>query len=246
MPRNIDLQIENKSDDKTSVLVYQKRRVLSSENEATTANAAAAGASASTAKVIHLRLVNKSTATNSQNIVIFQGNGAQAVAWRVIQYLAPGNYHPFTFSSALEVSASDNYGNYTPAYGWEPGQIWEMVRISAGNVLQLSSQTNSDPEVVEITNALPEGAITANVLRDGLVTATKSSVAPGQSVSFKLPSSIKIGVAAGVQQGQLMSPEAVSSINTEISLLGIASADIVMTGDGSEPFVFRLENVTVG
>ena len=41
----------------------------------------------------------------------------------------------------------------------------------------------------------------------------------------------------------------VSNINTEISLLGIASADIVMTGGGpganSTPFAFSLQNVVM-
>ncbi|MDC0684919.1 hypothetical protein [Sorangium atrum] len=39
----------------------------------------------------------------------------------------------------------------------------------------------------------------------------------------------------------------ISSVNTELSLLGIASADIVMAGGGagvdSTPFVFTLENI---
>ncbi len=46
-----------------------------------------------------------------------------------------------------------------------------------------------------------------------------------------------------------MSPAVVASTNTEFSLLGIASADIVMTGGGSgldaRPFEFNIENVVV-
>ena len=44
-----------------------------------------------------------------------------------------------------------------------------------------------------------------------------------------------------------MNSAIISNINTELSLLGIASADIVMTGGGpgpnSTPFQFTLENV---
>ena len=50
--------------------------------------------------------------------------------------------------------------------------------------------------------------------------------------------------------GKLMNSAVISSINTELSLLGIASADIVMTGGGSTktatPFRFTLENVVMG
>ncbi len=45
-----------------------------------------------------------------------------------------------------------------------------------------------------------------------------------------------------------MNSAIVSEINTELSLLGIASADIIMTGggaagQGAQPFVFNLENI---
>jgi len=44
-----------------------------------------------------------------------------------------------------------------------------------------------------------------------------------------------------------MNSAVVSSINTELSLIGIASADIVMTGGGAgpaaTPFEFAFENV---
>ena len=50
-------------------------------------------------------------------------------------------------------------------------------------------------------------------------------------------------------EGQPLNAAIVSSVNTEISLLGIASADIVMTGGGAgpgaKPFVFTLQNVVM-
>ncbi|MBT9441299.1 MAG: hypothetical protein IV087_05435 [Acidovorax sp.] len=46
-----------------------------------------------------------------------------------------------------------------------------------------------------------------------------------------------------------MNSAIISNINTELSLLGIASADIVMTGGGpganSTPFAFNLENIVM-
>ena len=47
-----------------------------------------------------------------------------------------------------------------------------------------------------------------------------------------------------------MNSAILSDINTELSLLGIQSADIVMTGGGAgpqaTPFEFTLENVVLG
>ena len=49
--------------------------------------------------------------------------------------------------------------------------------------------------------------------------------------------------------GQIMKPAIVSNINTELFLLGVASADIVMTGGGpgasAARFAFKLENVVM-
>jgi hypothetical protein len=48
----------------------------------------------------------------------------------------------------------------------------------------------------------------------------------------------------------VMNSAIMSCVNTELSLLGIASADIVLTGGGpgrdSSPFQFSLENVVMG
>ncbi len=60
---------------------------------------------------------------------------------------------------------------------------------------------------------------------------------------------IWIGAVSQVDEGQVMNSAILSDINTEISLLGIVSADIVTTGGGagptSTPFVFTLENVSM-
>ena len=72
-------------------------------------------------------------------------------------------------------------------------------------------------------------------------------MAPGQKAVFAFKPTIFIGVVSEVAEGDVMDSAVISDINTEISLLGIASADIVMTGGGTGPdavpFAFNLENV---
>jgi hypothetical protein len=62
-----------------------------------------------------------------------------------------------------------------------------------------------------------------------------------------LPPTIWIGVMSQVTQGEALDAAIAPHGHTEISLSGIASADIIMTGGGpsaaSEPFQFALENV---
>jgi hypothetical protein len=58
-----------------------------------------------------------------------------------------------------------------------------------------------------------------------------------------------IGVATEVVQGEALSSAVLSNVNQDLPLQGIASADIVMTGGGTDSnstsYVFALENVVM-
>ena len=202
---------------------------------------------------INLNFINQSNDLNNSQIVIFQKNVATdfdslAVAWKVIKYCGQGDNHPFTFPMSMYVGASDSWGNYTPQLKAENGQLFKMALTASGDQLVPGGQGTS-PKEVQLLNALPKGAITASIYKDGRLLATKTSVAPQQKAVFQFKPTIWIGVASQIEQGEVMNSAIISSINTEISLLGIASADIVMTGGGpgpnSQPFAFNLDNVVM-
>lgn len=201
---------------------------------------------------IKLRMIDKSNDRNNSDIVIFQKNettrfDALSVAWKVIRNLGQGNYHPFTYSFDLEVAASDSYGNYTPHLLANPGELFKMIQDDTGNVLTRSTGKSTTPEEVQVLNSLEQGAINVWCYRDGRPLAVKSSVAPEQKAVFKFKPSLYIAVASQVQEGDILDSAIISHVNTEVSLLGVASADIVLTGGGpgpgSTPFRFHLENV---
>lgn len=202
---------------------------------------------------IKLNLINNSNDANNSQIVIFQKNVATnfdelAVAWRVIQNLGQGDNHPFLFPMAMAVSASDSYGNYTPQLPAQNGQLFSMNLTTSGDQLVASGSSSSSSEV-QVLNCLPKGAINASIYKDGKILATKTSVAPQQKAVFQFKPTIWIGVVSQIVQGQVMNSAILSGVNTELSLLGVASADIVMTGGGPGPnstaFQFTLENVTM-
>ncbi|WP_175654454.1 hypothetical protein [Burkholderia ambifaria] len=202
---------------------------------------------------IQLNLINRSNDANNSSVVIFQKNVATdfdelAIAWKVIRNCGQGDNHPFKFPMTMSVSASDSWGNYMPQQTANNGQVFQVVRSSSGDVLQLGGDPGASAEV-QVRNDLPAGAINATIYKDGNALARKTSVAPGQKAVFQFKPTIWIGVASQIEQGALMNSAVISDINTELSLLGIASADIVMTGGGpgprSLPFTFRLENVVM-
>lgn len=203
---------------------------------------------------VKLNLVNQSADSNNSQVLIFQQNVTTSlqelvVAWQVIENLGHGWRHPFTYSYGVEVGAADSYGNVSPLQATPEGQLWTVERTTSGDQL-VSTGPATSPQEVEIANGLSVGAISANIYRDGKLVATRSGVAPGQKAVFAFKPTIYIGVVSQVTEGQVLDAAILSSVNTEISLVGITAADIVLTGGGpgkdSVPFTFTLQNLQYG
>ncbi|MFI5139175.1 MAG: hypothetical protein ACHQIM_15235 [Sphingobacteriales bacterium] len=199
---------------------------------------------------IKLNFINNSNDANNSEIIIFQKNeaftDAPAVAWKVIKSCGQGCNHPFIFPAGVTVSASDSNSNYFPEMPATGGQVFQAVLTPSGDTLEMTSIA-TQPGEIDIVNASASDAINAKVYRNGRLLATKTRVLPGQKAVFVFQPTLWIGAVSQIQQGQIMDFFIESQINTQISLIGIESADIVMTGGGpgqsSTPFVFTLENV---
>jgi hypothetical protein len=200
---------------------------------------------------IKLNFVNLSNDVNNSDILIFQRNGAgsyneTAVAWLVIKNCIPGWNHPFIYPAEMYVSANDSWGNYSRQLAAANGQQFSIVENASGDILQHSGNASS-PTEVEVLNALNVGAINANIFKDGRLLATTPSIPPGQKAVFEFKPTIWIGVVSQIEEGKVIDAAILSQIETEISLFGIKSADIVMTGGGpgptATPFVFALQNI---
>jgi len=200
---------------------------------------------------IKLTFINRSNDRNKSDIVIFQKNVATsyeeiAVAWKVIQQCGQGFYNKFDYPMTMTVSAGDSWGNFSPELPATNGDLFTFGSNGSGDSFQKTGSAASSNEI-DVLNGLKLGAINVSILKDGKVLAVKTSVAPNQKAVFEFKPTIFIGVVSQVEEGQIMNSAILSSINTELSLLGIASADIVMTGGGPGPtssaFQFALENV---
>ena len=200
---------------------------------------------------IRLNFINRSDDANNSEVVVFQRNIAAGfeelvVAWLVIRYCGQGDNHPFLFPTTMQVAASDSYGNYTPHLDAHIGQLFQMVLTPSGDQLLLAGSATS-PHEVQMLNALSRGAINASIYKDGKLLAVTTSIAPQQQAAFAFKPTIWIGVVSQIEQGRIMNSAIISTVNTELNLQGIASADIVMTGGGpgadATPFAFSLENI---
>lgn len=202
---------------------------------------------------IQLNFINLSNDVNNSEIVIFAKNEATnfdelTIAWTVIKYCGQGDNHPFTYPMGQTIGASDSWGNYTAQLNAPLGQQFAMALTTSGDRVIPQGPATS-PQQIELLNALPKGAVNANIYKDGKLFAIKTGIAPQQKAVFQFKPTIWIGVASQVEQGTVMNSAILSEINTEISLLGIVSADIVMTGGGAgpnaTPFAFALDNIVM-
>lgn len=200
---------------------------------------------------IQLNFINNSNDQSNSEVVIFQKNVATGyealpVAWTVIRNCGIGENHPFNYPATMQVAVGDSDGNYSPKLEAQPGQQFAATLTGSGNDIMLKGAA-SHPTDVQVVNMLSQGAISANIYRDGRRVATKTGVAPGQMAAFAFEPTLWIGVASQVEQGQIMNSAIVDQVKTELSLLGIAGADIVMTGGGpgqnSTPITFSLQKV---
>lgn len=202
---------------------------------------------------VMLNLINRSNDVNNSQIVVFAKNTASgfdelAVAWQVIRNCGQGWNHPFAYPMSQTIGASDGWGNFTPQSIASPGQLFAVERTSSGDHLNARGPATV-PNEIQLLNALPQGAVSANIFKAGKLFASRTGIAPQQKAVFEFKPTIWIGVVSQVEEGAMINSAILSDVNTEISLLGIASADIVMTGGGAgpnaQPFAFTLQNVVM-
>lgn len=201
---------------------------------------------------VKLNFINQSNDRNQAKVVIFQKNLASpsdegAIAWKVIEDTPPGTSRPFVFPHALELSVADGDGIATKPVAARNGQHFDFRSGEAGNAFDLIP-SSVNMEEVRLRNAAAGGPIDANLYRDGCLLATQP--VPGHDIAvFQFKPTIWIGVAPNAVEGQSLDPATLSNVNTELSLLGLASADIVMMGGAlgraTPPVRFSLQNIVM-
>jgi hypothetical protein len=201
---------------------------------------------------IKLRFVNQSRDGNRSEVVMYQKNqltsmASLAIAWKVIRFCGRDCYHPFVFPAGFEVAVADEYGNFSPRVAAENGQMLRLESTASGARRLRHAGPATASNEVDVLNDLGQGAVNVCIFRDGRMVGMKTAVTPGQKAVFQYQPVLWIGAASQIAQGTAISSAVMSSVNTELSLLGIAGADIVMSGggpgEGSTPYEFNLENI---
>jgi hypothetical protein len=198
---------------------------------------------------IEITFINNSNDSNNSDVVIFQKNVATnfdstAIAWKVIKNCGRNWTHQFTYPMNFQVAASDSYGNISDQQDAVNGQKWDVIRSNSGDVLNLDSESASSQNEVEVKNTLPTSSIDARIYKAGSLLASKTGVSPSEKAVFEFKPYIYVGVNAQVEEGEVINSAILSDINQKFSLLGLTTANLVMTGGGTganaTPFKFDL------
>ncbi len=195
---------------------------------------------------IKLNFINQVAHKPNLNVVIFQKNGASfdgsAVAWKVLKNTSGGWGTQFDFSTDFHVSIRDADGAPTERLAAKMGEKF-IVEETASGLKLTGAGSASEPTNIEILNDLKTQRIDAQIFKNEELLGTMNGGGPGQVATFNFNETIFIGSAGSINQGQIMDEGMVNGFNSEISLKGIKSADIVMSNPEGEPFDFKLENV---
>jgi hypothetical protein len=123
-----------------------------------------------------------------------------------------------------------------------------VVTNAGGNpgALLTKMREVGDPNMVTVLNELQVGAIDIAVFKDDRQIALRTGISPGAESTFEVMPYLYIGTCVDVEEGDVMNLDTISGDRCKLNLLGVKSADIVMSGGGAGPnataFVFRLDS----
>ncbi len=202
-----------------------------------------------------INIINNTVDNDALNLAIYQkydslNSGMEGVeersviAWKVIKIVDINTSHSFTISTEMHVTVEDENGNVSDPQATEGGVKWNAVSVSAGTMLVNDIASGSNASEIQIYNGLDEGAINASIYKDNKLLATQMNIAPQQSTAFAFEPTIWVGVVPQAVEGEIIDPLVLSTITTEISLLGITNANLILTGGSGNPYLFSLVPLT--
>lgn len=200
---------------------------------------------------IALTVINESDCGHDIELAVFQKNAAKdademLVAWKVIQGLGRGERHPFEFHAGTAIAVGDPWGNYSPQFPVSDGVVYGMSYTPSGHKLS-GEGPGASPHEILCRNDHPAETVSVGLYRSGRLLMQRRGVAPGATASFAVEPTLFMTVCSGREVGELLPSHVFSPDAFAISLLGLRSANIVVSGAGvgphAMPFIFQLTEV---
>lgn len=199
---------------------------------------------------IALNLINQSSAITPPAICIVHKDlladcPPPLTVWTVVRRCAPGWCRPLRLSQVAEVSLGDAYGNFSRRRPAPAGSVFAVTGQHDGPRLAATGQRGR-PDQVVVRNELPDGAVDVHLFNDRRLLGSRRWLAPGQAAVFHVAPVLWIGALGDgerVAESQSLPRALQARLDTRLDLHGVASADIVMHGGGTDTLRFSLQHV---
>lgn len=186
-----------------------------------------------------IKIVDSSDISSPKKVLLYIRDTSASfdetvLVWKEF-YFGPKNTNPKTF---------DFYGKYSATGYLGPNYLFEITVVvgkkyrvnEAGTSLELMGNASSGAEIQFLNNK--EQSLNLIVKKSNSV-LSNISLSANSTKGFTFKPTVYIAATT-----DLVNPFDISNVNTEISFLGVTSADIVITEGLNQPYQFALSNIT--
>ncbi|HEU5435508.1 MAG TPA: hypothetical protein VFU95_03750 [Telluria sp.] len=196
-----------------------------------------------------LTVLNRRTDGGASQLVLFKKNSAAGIddavlAWKVLRCPAGrdarvvvpftqqvGVFDPRGTHAGLESAfAGDHFNVADAAPGSPPGPL--LARGAGGAAI--------GPNMVGVHNGTADGLLDVVLYKDGRPLCRQGALAPGVTMVFEVLPYLHIAACAGIAEGGPVDAATIGAA-MRISLLGLKSADLILTGTAGNT-EFKLVN----
>jgi hypothetical protein len=166
----------------------------------------------------------------------------------VIKNCGTGDNHPFQLDAQYQLGGTGADGKSLTQVDALNGQVWNVIGSATGDQLELDKNPGTANEFIEIRNENAKGSIVGELYNNGLLIAKTDPIDPGQNGTFGFRQAIYIGAMDSMEEGALLDSAALDQLQSQVGLMGVSAADIIMTGGGVGPnatqYQFELVPIT--
>jgi hypothetical protein len=195
-----------------------------------------------------IKFVNKSSDEDNSSVLVFMKPtestfAAQSTAWQVIKNIGYNCWHKFTYTLDTSIVVTwDNGKSGTENLPTTNGKNYALKQTKGGYSLEESGSGNS-PNEFDVLNRIstPHG-ISVTAYKDGNPLLTKKIVAKGEKAEFVVHPKLYFGLSSEYQVGDIVSSAVMSEDFKEISLEGLKSLTVTMTGSPALGYTFAVSD----
>ncbi|MFS0519402.1 hypothetical protein ACEYW6_32555 [Nostoc sp. UIC 10607] len=195
---------------------------------------------------VDITFVNQSNDEDDSSVLVFmkptESNfAAQSTAWQVIKNIGYNCWHKFTYTLDTSVVALwDNGNSGTFPIPTTNGKNYALKQSKGGFTLEEAGNGNAPNEFDVINKIATAHGISVVAYKDGNPILTKNTVAKGEKAEFVFHPKLYFGLNSEYEVGDTVSSAVMSEDFKEISLEGLKSITVAMTGNPANGYNFTV------